>query len=313
MIDESQSIIFVIILSVAIVALIITRKLMKSSFPYVFIGIVGLILGLLVGALLSTPLSRLPGVYGKWLPMIVNVFAAVAVLDLFLGQAKNFTRFFNSVTSGQKELIGGLNINLLPEILIDTSSLIDGRIVEVAETGFIIMPLAVPTFIVNELQHLADSRDPLKKERGKRGLESLEALKMSSRVTLRVIDDDKIKDGEVDQILVSLAKERGSRILTADIILSRTATVRGISVLNLNNLANSLKPVVYPGDKITINIMQKGKEKGQGVGYLADGSMVVVDDAARLIGDDVDCVVARIFPTASGRMVFAELYNSSEK
>lgn len=305
LIDENQSLLFVGILFIAIVSLIITRRMMKSSFPYVFIGIVGLILGLLVGALLAIPVSRLPGVYGKWLPMIVNVFAAVAVLDLFLAQAKGFSRYFRSVAAGDAGL-GGVNLNLLPEILLDTSALIDGRVLEVAETGFIIMPLAVPTFVIAELQTLADSHDDLKRDRGKRGLEMLEAIRGSTKVSLR-ISDEKIDGNGVDAKLITLAKELGSRILTADSVLNRTATIQGVPVLNLNDLANALKPMIYPGEVLPVSIVQKGKGKAQGVGYLADGSMVVVEASDKMIGQEVDCKIVRVFQTASGRMLFAEL------
>ena len=305
-IDENQSILFVIILGIAVVALFITRRLMRSSFPYVFIGIVGLILGLLAGALVAIPVSRLPGDYGKWLPMIVNVFTTVAILDLFLGQARTFSRFFRSFASGNTEL-GGMNLNLLPDILLDTSALIDGRILEVAETGFMVIPLGVPTFVINELQQLADSKDSLKQDKGKRGLELLEALKQSNKVTLRVIDHDMRKADGVDQKLIILAKERSSRILTADNILNRSATIQGIVVLNLNDLANALKPMVYPGEMLKIEVVQKGREKGQGVGYLSDGTMVVVEDGEKLVGKEVSCRIARVFPSVTGRMLFVEI------
>lgn len=305
MIDENQSLLFVIILAIAVIALILTRRLMKSSFPYVFIGIVGLILGLLVGALLSLPLQRLPGDYGKWLPMIVNIFAAVAVLDLFLGQAKTFSRYFRSVVSGNSNL-AGVDLNILPEILVDTSTLIDGRIIEMAETGFLIMPLAVPDFVVDELQRLADSKDPLKREKGKRGIETLEALKQSNTITLRLIDKNGGGETDVDKKLVLLAKDRATRILTVDAVLSRTATIQGIAVLNMNDLANSLKPVIYPGEEMKIEVVQKGRGKGQGVGYLIDGTMVVIEGGDKLVGKEVHAKVVRIFQTATGRMLFAE-------
>jgi len=306
MISTDQSVWFLIILLVSIVALFITRKLMRTSFPFVFIGIVGLVLGLLVGALLAIPLSRLPGDYGKWLPMIVNVFAAVAVLDLFLGQAKSFSRYFNRVTSGQTD-IAGFDLNLLPEIIADTSVLIDGRIAEMANTGFMVLPIAVPTCVIDELHALADSRDKIKKEKGDRGLEVLEAIRQNGHIALRVIDKEiKGKDG-VDSKLVVLAKERGSRLLTTDVALSRSASIQGVVVLNINDLANSLKPMVYPGEILELSVVQKGKSKGQGVGYLVDGSMVVIEGGDNLVNTTVNCRVDRVFQTSTGRMLFAVL------
>lgn len=304
-INENQSVLFVIILGIALVALFITRRLMKSSFPFVFIGIVGLILGLLVGALLAIPVGRLPGDYGKWLPMIVHIFATVAVLDLFLGQARGFSRYFRSVTTGNTE-IGGVNLNLLPEILLDTSSIIDGRILEVAETGFIMMPFAVPTFVIDELQLLADSRDSIKRDKGKRGLEILEALKSSPKIVLRVIDQKNVKGSGVDAKLIWLAKDLGSRIVTTDTALNRSATIQGVAVLNLNDVAGALKSVVYPGEVLRVLVAQKGKERGQGIGYMVDGSMVVIEDGDKLVGKEINCKVVRVFQTSSGRMLFAE-------
>ncbi len=303
-IDENQSILFVAILGIAVVALIVTRRLMRSSFPYVFIGIVGLILGLLVGALLSIPLQRLPGDYGKWLPMIVNIFAAVAVLDLFLAQARGFSRFFRSVTTGNP-LLKGVDLNLLPEILLDTSTLIDGRVIEVADTGFLIAPLLVPTFVIDELHKLADSRDDLKRDKGKRGLEVLEALQNSAKIVVRIADY-KTDGVEVDKKLIIMAKEQGSRILTADSVLNRSASIQGVVVLNLNDLSNALKPMIYPGEVMRVTVVQKGKGKGQGLGYLVDGSMVVVEGGEKLVGREIDCKVARVFQTATGRMLFVE-------
>jgi len=310
MISTDQSVWFLIILGISIAALFLTRKLTKTSFPYVFIGIVGLILGLLVGALLSIPLGKLPGDYGKWLPMIVNIFAAVAVLDLFLGQAKSFSRYFNRVTTGQAD-IAGLDLNLLPEIIVDTSILIDGRIIEMAETGFMILPLMVPTCVIDELHKLADSKDEVKKEKGSRGLDVLDALRQSSHVSMRVSDSNIQKKSSTDAELIVLAKERGSRLMTADVALNRSATIQGVAVLNINDLANALKPMVYPGEVLEITIVAKGKGKGQGVGYLADGSMVVVENGDRLVGSNISCKIDRVFQTATGRMLFAVQNNSN--
>jgi uncharacterized protein YacL len=304
MISVDQSVWFLIILLISVVALFITRWLMKTSFPYVFIGIVGLVLGLLVGALLSIPLSRLPGDYGKWLPMIINVFAAVAVLDLFLGQAKGFSRYFNRVATGQAD-VAGFDFNLLPEVIADTSVLVDGRITEMASTGFMVLPIAIPAFVIDELHALADSKDSLKRVKGNRGLEVLEALRQNGKISLRIIDKEIRGKSGVDLKLIVLAKERGSRLITTDVALSRSASIQGVAVLNINELANSLKPMVYPGELIELSVVQKGKSKGQGIGYLIDGSMVVVEGGERLVNKTIKCRVDRIFQTATGRMLFA--------
>ena len=312
LIDDTQSLIFLIILGISLVALIITRRLMRTSFPYVFFIIVGLILGLIVGELLAVSVSRLPGQYGKWLPTVVNVFAVIAVLDLFLAQAKRFANFFQKWAFGGGD-ITSVDLNLLPDVLCDTSSLIDGRIFELVKSGFIIMPLAVPNFVIEELQRLADSKDVIKKQKGMRGLELLEAMKQNPKLILRIIDKDYSHKVDVDHKLIILAKERGSRILTIDNLLNRAASLQGVVVLNINELAASLKPLIYPGEKITVDVVQLGQSKGQGVGYLSDGTMVVVDGGDKSIGKVLNCVVSRVFQTNSGRMLFVEIEKGIKK
>lgn len=306
MLNDGQSLIFLIILVISLVVLIITRKLMRTSFPYVFFVIVGLILGLVVGQLLAISVSRLPGQYGKWLPLIVNVFSVVAILDLFLAQAKRFSNFFQKWAFGGGD-ITSVDLNLLPDVLCDTSSLIDGRILEIVKSGFIIMPLAVPNFVIEELHRLSDSKDTIKKQKGIVGLELLEAMKQNPRIILRIIDKDYPNKKDVDHKLILLAKERGSRILTTDNLLNRAASIQGVVVLNINELATALKPLIYPGEGIVVDIVQAGQSKGQGVGYLADGTMVVVERGSRMIGKTVNCVVSRVFQTNSGRMLFVDI------
>jgi uncharacterized protein YacL len=304
--DNTQSLIFLIILCISLGVLIVTRKLMRTSFPYVFFIIVGVIFGLIVGQLLAESVSGLPGQYGRWLPVIVNVFSVVAVLDLFMAQAKRFSNFFQKWAFGGGD-ITSVDLNLLPDVLCDTSSLIDGRILEIVKSGFIVMPLAVPTFVIEELHKLSDSKDPVKKQKGILGLETLEAMKQNPRIILRIIEKDYTNKSDVDHKLILLAKERGGRVLTTDNTLNRSATIQGVVTLNINELATALKPLIYPGEKLSIEVVQQGKGDGQGVGYLSDGSMVVVEKGSKLIGKTVNCTVSRVFQTTSGRMLFVEI------
>ena len=189
--------------------------------------------------------------------------------------------------------------------ILDTSVIIDGRIVEVCQTGFLAGPLLVPQFVLRELQQIADSADALKRNRGKRGFDVLQRLQRVPRVTIRIDDVDFAHVREVDRKLIELARATGGKIVTNDYNLNRVAELSGVAVLNINELANALKPVVLPGEPLHVHIVKEGKEANQGVAYLDDGTMVVVEHGKRLIGQTVDVTVTTIYQTAAGRMIFA--------
>ena len=193
------------------------------------------------------------------------------------------------------------------EALLDTSVLIDGRIEAVVATGFSTHRLLVPEFVLKELQHVADSADPGRRARGRRGLDVLTALRTSPRVQLAVIDDDVPGEAEVDRKLVVLARTRGADLVTTDFNLNKVAAVHGIAVLNVNELAHAVRPVVVPGETLTVTIVKEGKEAGQGVGYLEDGTMVVVDQGRAVLGRTLPVVVTGGLQTAAGKMFFAKL------
>jgi len=193
-------------------------------------------------------------------------------------------------------------------VILDTSVIIDGRLLDILKTGFLEAPLLVPQFVLDELQHLADSGNDLKRQRGRRGLEILDEIKSDKGINLTVEDGRwKIEDGgEVDKRLVQMAKKLKAKIATVDFNLNKAASVSGIRVLNVNELANCLKTVVLPGEKLKVRVVQKGKEEGQGVGYLEDGTMVVIEDGNDLVGETVEVEVSRVLQTAAGKMVFAK-------
>ncbi len=193
------------------------------------------------------------------------------------------------------------------QIILDTSAIIDGRIAEVAETGFVAGRLIVPRFVLAELQNIADSADSLRRVRGRRGLEVLNSLRQSGKVKLEIIEEDPIDIKEVDAKLVCLAKKYQLSIMTTDFNLNRVASVESVLVLNINELAQALRPVVIPGETMIITIVAPGKAKHQGVGYLNDGTMIVVEDGNRLIGKTVEVVVTRSLQTVAGKMIFASL------
>lgn len=187
--------------------------------------------------------------------------------------------------------------------LLDTSAIIDGRIADVVGTGYLEGPLLVPRFVLRELQRLADGTDPLRRNRGKRGFEILKRLQELRRV--EILEADLGGVGDVDDKLVELARQRGARVVTTDYNLNRVAELSGVSVLNVNDLANALKPVVLPGESLRVQVLREGKEPGQGVGFLEDGTMVVVEQGRRLLGQEVPVVVTSALQTSAGRMVFA--------
>jgi uncharacterized protein YacL len=191
--------------------------------------------------------------------------------------------------------------------ILDTSAIIDGRIADMAETGFLEGALVVPEFVLRELQMVADSQDGSKRQRGRRGLDVLQRMQGNSLLTIQIIEDDYPKIREVDLKLIELAKDLDGKIVTNDFNLNKVAHLHNVAVLNINDLANSLKPVVLPGEKMTILILKEGKEYNQGVGYLDDGTMVVVDHARRVIGRSVEITVTSVLQTASGKMIFGKM------
>ena len=195
--------------------------------------------------------------------------------------------------------------------VLDTSAIIDGRIADIAETGFLEGPLIVPEFVLRELQMVADSSDSSKRQRGLRGLDVLQRMRGMAQITVQIAEEDYPHIKEVDLKLIELAKQLEAKIVTNDFNLNKVAQVRGVAVLNINDLANSLRPVVLPGEKMRVVIMKEGKEFDQGVGYLDDGTMVVVDHARRLIGRSVEICVTSVLQTASGKMIFGRVDEGS--
>lgn len=191
------------------------------------------------------------------------------------------------------------------QILVDTSAIIDGRIADIVKTGFVPGKLLVPRFVLAELQNIADSEDPMRRGRGRRGLEMLNLIRENPAVELDIIEENPVDVKEVDHKLVYLAREYGTNILTTDYNLNRVATIEQVKVLNINELANSIRVVVIPGEEMQVRVVQKGKEKNQGLAYLEDGTMIVVENGDKLLGKDISVEVTRIFQTVAGKMIFA--------
>ncbi|MDP3091265.1 MAG: TRAM domain-containing protein [Nitrospira sp.] len=197
--------------------------------------------------------------------------------------------------------------------VLDTSVIIDGRVADLCETGFLEGTFFVPQFILHELQHIADSSDSLKRARGRRGLDILNKIQKMADIDVQVVEEDFPNVKEVDAKLVVFAKKKGARIMTNDLNLNKVAELQGVRVLNINELCNALRPVVLPGETIRVFVLKEGKEAGQGVAYLDDGTMIVVDNARRCIGRNVDVVVTSVLQTTAGRMIFTRLKEDAER
>ena len=271
-------------------------------------SIVGLVLGLIVALLISIPIFRLPGWLGLVLPVAISLVMAYLGATLMLSPSRDiFQDFVRDAPDPPSS--DGLPPNpgngRVGAMLLDTSAIIDGRVAAISKTGFLQGRLIVPRFILDELRHVADSRDSMKRARGRRGLEMLREIQEEGKVHTQILEMDYPQAREVDAKLVGLARQMDASILTTDFNLNRVAQIDGIAVLNVNELANSLRPVVLPGERMRLRILHEGREPGQGVGFLEDGTMVVVDSGVRYIDRDLDVTVARVLQTASGVMIFA--------
>ena len=279
-------------------ALVLTARLIRLQTKLLLTSFMGVLIGFVVGALLSLPLATLPGDYGQWLPIAITILLAIMFGTLFASRGALFVSFLYQAVTGRGAMVGGGR-----EIVVDTSAIIDGRLAEIAKTGFLFGTLVVPRLVLEELQHIADSTDPLRRSKGRRGLEVLTSLEKNSEVVVEVLETEgRVKT--VDAKLVQIAKDRGAYIMTTDYNLNRVAEIQRVNVLNVNELSNALRPTVLPGEEMSIKVVSKGKEKGQGVGYLPDGTMIVVEQGEKLVGKEVDTVVSRALQTVAGKMIF---------
>jgi uncharacterized protein YacL len=272
-----------------------------------FAGMAGLVVGLLIAALLAFPLSLLPAPLGEILPFIGVLIFSYFGISLFMMRQGDIMGLISTL-SGRSE--GGSSsswTNLNRNILLDTSVIIDGRVADIAKTGFLPGTLLIPRFVLNELQYIADSPDGMRRQRGRRGMEVLAELQKLPNILVRISDINVDGVREVDDKLIVLGKQLKSPVLTNDYNLNRIAEIQGVTVLNINELANAVKSVVLPGEALRINIMQEGKEHSQGVGYMEDGTMVVVENGKDYIGEYMDVNITKVLQTAAGRMIFGRV------
>jgi uncharacterized protein YacL len=269
-------------------------------------AVIGLVIGLAVAALLYPSLSNLPAPYGSVLPIIVSIIFGYIGGAVMVMRQRDIFNLIGPRLSTANPFEGFGRKSTDDVLLLDTSVIIDGRIADISQTGFIRNTLLIPNFVLNELQYIADSPDSLRRNRGRRGLEVLERLQKESLVPVQITDLDVEGVKGVDDKLVMLAKQLGCPIITNDFNLNSVAKLQGVVVLNINELSNAVKTVILPGETVSVKIIQEGKERDQGVAYLDDGTMIVVENGKHYLNRNMDVVVTRVIQTSAGRMIFAK-------
>ena len=282
-------------------------KLQKMSTQDLLSGAIGLIIGLIIAFFIGSAVSGLP-IIGTVIAVFAYVILGYLGLSLGMKKREELVTFFGSLgkennrfkAKGKTRAEGYCN---MPKVL-DTSVIIDGRIADICKTGFVEGPLVIPNFVLEELRHIADSSDALKRAKGRRGLDMLNIIRKELDIEVEISSRDYDDIAEVDDKLVRLAQELYGCVVTNDYNLNKVATLQGVIVLNINELANAIKPVVLPGEKMVVTVVKDGKEQNQGVAYLDDGTMIVVENGRRFIGETIEVEVTSVIQTNAGRMIF---------
>jgi uncharacterized protein YacL len=295
---------------IAICIIVFELRIRRATLKTLIGAAVGSILGIIGAYLIGSLISRqessaLDGGVKTFLTLSLTFF--MAYVGLMVGAAKGDYLDLSALGGIFSDKVARRDLKIL-----DTSVIIDGRIADVAETGFLTGTLIIPQFILRELQQVADSPDSSKRQRGRRGLDMLNRLQNNSSLDIQIVETDFPSVREVDLKLIELGKQLDAVIVTNDFNLNKVSQLRGVSVLNINELANALKPVVLPGEAMRVFILKEGKEYNQGVAYLDDGTMVVVDNARRLIGKNADIAVTSVLQTTAGKMIFGRLWEETE-
>ena len=293
---------------VAMVVVLAELRLRRAALSGLVGGAFGAVLGVFAALLMTLVISHTSE------PETTKTFLEITALFAcgYLGLALGSSRGGELQVEAWTGLLGKKAAPAESVKLLDTSVLIDGRIAEICEAQFMEGVLGVPQFVLHELQMVADSSDPLKRQRGRRGLEVLQRIQKMPQVEVRILQQDFPQAGDVDHKLVELARSMGAKIVTNDFNLNKVATVQGFAVLNVNQLAQALKPAVLPGEAMRVLILREGKEPNQGVAYLDDGTMVVVDGARRMINKSVDVIVTSVHQTTAGKMIFGRMEERAE-
>ncbi len=296
-------------LGTALAGLLLEKPIRSVPTKVVIGGTVGFLGGVgTAGIMAWAAKSFLPATLTSGMPWIVFFMLLLGYLGLTVGMKGTDGTAAPNWPAG-----GAIGPGEPSNKILDTSVIIEGRIADLCETGFLEGSFIIPQFILQELQHIADSSDSLKRARGRRGLDVLHRIQKMVDIDVRIVDNDYAHIRNVDAKLVALGKEMNAKIITNDLNLNKVAELQGVQVLNINQLCNALKPVVLPGESMKVFILKEGKEVGQGVAYLDDGTMIVVDNARRLIGKNIDVIVTSVLQTTAGRMIFTRIKETTDK
>jgi uncharacterized protein YacL len=276
------------------------RHLQRIPLSDIVLGAIGLIVGLVIAALLAPAIRLLPFV-GKYLVLFLYLGASYLGIAVALRKREDLAGLFRKQENPPRR---GLPKGYYK--ILDTSVIIDGRIADLCQTGFLEGVLVIPAFVLDELRKIADSPDLLKRNRGRRGLDILNKIQRDMPIPVQILERDFQEQLDVDNKLVKLAKLLDGKVLTNDFNLNKVAEIHGVAVLNINELANAIKSIVLPGEELAVQVIKDGKEPGQGVAYLEDGTMIVVDGGRRFMGERIDVLVTSVLQTAAGRMIFAK-------
>ncbi len=302
--SKENNLIFALIVLLVFLALFLIEK-WKKPFSYfsVFIGLLGMGAGIFISHLILDLLEDYNSSFALLKQSPFTLFLFLGILGFYLGfkgvEYKKAPFLVESEKQEKNPLLAQMKI-------LDTSAIIDSRIIDICETGFIEGIIVIPQFILKELQHVADSLDSGKRSRGRKGLSELNRLKQSKKITVKILEQDYLHLKEVDHKLIQLAKDHNGCLVTTDYNLNKIATLEGIKVLNVNELGNTLKPAVMTNEELQITVLKEGKDPSQGVGYLDDGTMVVVDGGIQFLGKEIFVVVTSVLQTAAGRMIFTQ-------
>ena len=282
------------------------RNIQKLTVTEFLFGTLGLLVGLVFATLIGVPISRIHFVIGPILFILIDLIGALVGIKIFIKRKDDILNLLTSIKKNSiRDKKNKHNEKICPKIL-DTSVIIDGRIFDICQTGFVEGPLVIPGFVLNELRHISDSADGLKRNRGRRGLDILNKIQKELSIETQIYEEDFPEIAEVDAKLLKLAQVLNGKVVTNDFNLNKVAEFQGVPVLNINELANAIKPVLLPGEEMRVVVMKDGKEASQGIAYLDDGTMIVVEGGRKFISEEIMVVVTSVLQTAAGRMIFAK-------
>ena len=289
------------------------RNIQKLTVTEFLFGTLGLLVGLVFATLIGVPISRIHFVIGPILFILIDLIGALVGIKIFIKRKDDILNLLTSIKkNGIRDKKNKHNEKICPKIL-DTSVIIDGRIFDICQTGFVEGPLVIPGFVLNELRHISDSADGLKRNRGRRGLDILNKIQKELSIETQIYEEDFPEIAEVDAKLLKLAQVLNGKVVTNDFNLNKVAEFQGVPVLNINELANAIKPVLLPGEEMKVVVMKDGKEASQGIAYLDDGTMIVVEGGRKFISEEIMVVVTSVLQTAAGRMIFAKPKESQKE